>query len=152
MSSIISSLNVWSRDINSSYVWCLYVFKNHTCIPSSYRPSALASIFPFWIRCILWSNICSYSSKKEIISASQKSISLAQSSLAFVDVSTLKLLRIHTMCSEDCRPTAAGFFSKMTKQVTFHHLCLLALKYWLVLIINLWARNSTSRSLFDTVI
>lgn len=37
--------------------------------------------FPLWIRSILWSNISSYSTKAEIISASEKSISLAQSPL-----------------------------------------------------------------------
>lgn len=37
----------------------------------------------------------------------------------FVDVSTLKLLRIHAPCSERGRPTALGFLCKMTKPVHF---------------------------------
>lgn len=53
----------------------------------------------FWIRCILWSNICSYSSKKEIISASQKSIDPWHNPLLPLLMSALWSCLVFTQCA-----------------------------------------------------
>lgn len=91
MSSIINSLIIWCRDkvLSLDYMSLKIISSSRASTLALNTHFSFFFFFPFGLDAFLWGNICSYSSKKEIISASQKSISLAQSALAFVDVSTL---------------------------------------------------------------